>query len=282
MYQKCISKTKLFRKLKCNYQFKRSRELNKNNLNTKNYILTIAGLDPSSGAGITSDIKTFEAHGLYGVSVCTAVTVQNDVDFKNCVWIDEEIIIAQIETLFERFPISVVKIGIIESWNVLLAIIQTLRKLNPTIQIVVDPILKASAGFEFHTNQNLKTLEQVLDNCDFITPNYNEIKALFPDKDIEETITFISERTNVYLKGGHRADKKGWDEVYYSKIVKMNIPPISDTVFEKHGSGCVLSSTLAANLALEFSLEDACKNTKRYTEQFLNSNESLLGTHNYK
>ena len=177
-------------------------------MNKNNYILTIAGLDPSSGAGITSDIKTFEAHGLYGLSVCTAVTVQNDVDFKDCIWIDKTVIINQIKALFERFSISVVKIGIIESWEILLEVIQTLKRLNPKIKIVLDPILKASSGFEFHTSQNLKTLENVLENCNFVTPNYNEIKALFPDKNIEETIEFIASKTNLYLKGGHRKDKK--------------------------------------------------------------------------
>ncbi|MFQ3181898.1 MAG: hydroxymethylpyrimidine/phosphomethylpyrimidine kinase [Polaribacter sp.] len=252
-------------------------------MKSKNYILTIAGLDPSSGAGITSDIKTFEAHHLYGLSVCTAVTVQNDVEFSNCIWIEREIILEQIETLFKRFSIPLVKIGIIQSWEILLEVIQTLKILNPTIKIVLDPILKASAGFTFHNTQDLSIFEKVLENCSFITPNYDEIKALFPDKTIEETIEFIAERTNVYLKGGHRTAKKGWDEVYYSKIVKLNIPPIiTKAIFEKHGSGCVLSAALAANLSKEIPLEDACKNTKLYTEQFLSSNESLLGTHNYQ
>ncbi|WP_299160665.1 bifunctional hydroxymethylpyrimidine kinase/phosphomethylpyrimidine kinase [uncultured Tenacibaculum sp.] len=248
----------------------------------KDYILTIAGLDPSSGAGITSDIKTFEAHNLYGLSVCTAVTVQNDIDFKACKWVEKEMIINQIEVLFNRFTISVVKIGIIQSWEILLEIVEVLKKLNPTIKIILDPILKASAGFKFHSEENLEVLEKVLIECEFITPNYEEIKVLFPKKAIEETIDFISEKTNVYLKGGHRTEKKGWDEVYYSKIVKMNIPPNVDSVFEKHGSGCVLSAALAANLLKEKSLEDACKAAKWYTEQFLNSNETLLGVHNYK
>lgn len=252
-------------------------------MKSKNYILTIAGLDPSSGAGITSDIKTFEAHHLYGLSVCTAVTVQNDVEFSNCIWIEREIILEQIETLFKRFSIPLVKIGIIQSWEILLEVIQTLKILNPTIKIVLDPILKASAGFTFHNTQDVSIFEKVLENCSFITPNYDEIKALFPDKTIEETIEFIAERTNIYLKGGHRTAKKGWDEVYYSKIVKLNIPPITTkAIFEKHGSGCVLSAALAANLSKEIPLEDAFKNTKLYTEQFLSSNESLLGTHNYQ
>ena len=69
-------------------------------------ILTIAGLDPSSGAGITSDIKTFEAHHVYGLSVCTAVTVQNDISFEDCIWIDKEVIIAQIQTVFAfQYPL---------------------------------------------------------------------------------------------------------------------------------------------------------------------------------
>lgn len=252
-------------------------------MKSKKYILTIAGLDPSSGAGITSDIKTFEAHSLYGLSVCTAVTVQNDIEFNGCTWVKKKVIISQVQQLFKRFSISVVKIGIIQSWKTLLEVIQTLKRLNPDIKIVLDPILKASAGFKFHTIQDLETFEEVLEKCDFITPNYDEIKALFADKSIEETIGFISEKTNIYLKGGHRTDKKGWDEVYYSKIVKLNIPPIiTKPIFEKHGSGCVLSAALAANLSKNIPLEDACRNTKLYTEQFLSSNESLLGTHNYQ
>lgn len=252
-------------------------------LKKNNCILTIAGLDPSSGAGITSDIKTFEAHNVYGLSVCTAVTVQNDIEFKNCIWIEKQVILNQIELLFHRFSIAVVKIGIIKSWEVLLEVVLLLKKFNPEIKIVLDPVLKASAGFLFHTKQNVNILEKVLTECYFITPNYDEIKELFPDKTIEETIDFISEKTNIYLKGGHRKDKKGLDEVYYSKIVKLKIAPITtDSKFEKHGSGCVLSSALAANLSKEIALEDACKNAKLYTEQFLSSNKTLLGTHNYQ
>jgi len=248
-------------------------------MNKKPYILTIAGFDPSSGAGLTSDIKTFEAHNLYGLSVCTAVTVQNDISLKNCVWIDEDIIVNQIETLFERFSISVVKIGIIQSWKTLSVVVNKLLELNSDIKIILDPILKATTGFDFHTTSDLNILTSVLENCYFITPNYNEIIDLFPDKDIEQTIEFISEKTNIYLKGGHRNDKKGLDEIYHSSIVQINIQPGVDEIYEKHGSGCVLSSALASNLAKEFPLEDACRNAKMYTEQFLNSNKSLLGYH---
>ncbi|MEP0479567.1 MAG: bifunctional hydroxymethylpyrimidine kinase/phosphomethylpyrimidine kinase, partial [Nonlabens sp.] len=186
------------------------------------------------------------------------------------------------ETLLERFTIIAVKIGVIKSWDILLEILTVLRGYNSSIIIVLDPILRASAGFTFHNSQNLDVFEKVLENCDFITPNYEEIQELFPDKSIEDTIKFIAQRTNVYLKGGHRIDKKGWDEVYYDQVKKLVLPPIlTSPIFEKHGSGCVLSSALASYLSHGLSIEDACKNTKLYIEEYLASNETLLGTHNY-
>lgn len=250
-------------------------------LQIDNCILTIAGHDPSGGAGITSDIKTFESYGLYGLSVCTAITVQNDVDFKQCVWIATEVIIAQIQTLFQRFKIAVVKIGLVPSWEVLAEIVTQLKALNSEIKIIVDPIIKASAGFDFHSTENQHLLDAILSKCFIITPNYDEIQQLYPSLNIEDTITHIASRTNLYLKGGHRKDKKGWDELHHSKIVMVHIPPNAQTVLEKHGSGCVLSSALASAITVEENLEDACRNAKYYTEEFLNSNTSLLGKHNY-
>ncbi|NMH86004.1 hydroxymethylpyrimidine/phosphomethylpyrimidine kinase [Flavivirga algicola] len=249
-------------------------------MNETKYILTIAGHDPSGGAGLTSDIKTFEAHSLYGLSVCTAVTIQNDIDFKQCLWTDADVIIAQIEVLFERFDIDIVKIGIVKSWKILKRILNKLHLLNPDIKIVLDPIIKASAGFDFHETENQGLLDNIWKQCFIITPNYDEIKSLYPNLTIENTIEHISKLTNIYLKGGHRTDKKGWDILYHSEIVKVNIPPNTNKVSEKHGSGCVLSATLASNLALKIELEDAAKNAKQYIDLFLNSNHSLLGTHN--
>jgi len=245
-----------------------------------NYILTIAGHDPSGGAGITSDIKTFEAHGLYGLSVCTAITVQNDIDFKDCIWTDLEVILSQVETLIERFDISVVKIGIVKSWETLSLILDKLHSLNPKVKVVLDPIFKASTGFDFHSNENQNLLDSIWKKCFIITPNYDEIQSLYPHLDIEDTLEHISSFTNIYLKGGHRTDKKGWDELYHSTIVMLNLPPNTEITKEKHGSGCVLSSSLSSYLAKEVELEDAARNAKYYTEVFLNSNDSLLGSHN--
>ncbi|WP_026976767.1 hydroxymethylpyrimidine/phosphomethylpyrimidine kinase [Flavobacterium tegetincola] len=250
-------------------------------MNKLNYILTIGGHDPSGGAGLTSDIKTFEAHGLYGLSVCTAITVQNDIAFVQCDWISIEVILAQINLLFERFPLDVVKIGIVESWQNLSIITKQLRKLNSEIKIILDPVLKASSGFDFHHSESLDFLDKVLSDCYMVTPNYEEIQSLYPDKSVDETIAYISDRTNIYLKGGHRTYKKGWDFLYFNKIIQLNIPPLAEVVSEKHGSGCVLSSSLASAIALGLTIEEGAFHAKKYTEGFLNSDLSLLGVHTY-
>ena len=241
--------------------------------------MTIAGHDPSAGAGLTADIKTFDAFGLYGLSVCTAVTVQNDVDFKASHWVDVAIILEQIETLFERFQIDVVKIGIVESWDVLELIISTLKQLKADIKIVLDPVLKASAGFQFHEDNQV--LFDLLKEIYIMTPNFDELKILSENDKLDMTIDRLTKHTNVYLKGGHRTDKLGLDEVFTREGDHFQIAPKTTTVFQKHGSGCVLSSALAAGLALGFRLEAAAERAKRYTEKFLGSTEGLLGKHNY-
>ncbi|AUS05173.1 hydroxymethylpyrimidine/phosphomethylpyrimidine kinase [Pseudotamlana carrageenivorans] len=244
-----------------------------------NCILSIAGHDPSGGAGMTSDIKTFEAHGFYGLSTCSAITIQNDIDFKQCIWTNPKVILNQIETLFERFNISVVKIGIIENWQTLSLILDKLHLLNPKIKVVLDPVIKASSGFDFHFKESQELLEKIWKQCYIITPNYDEIKALYPEFTVKQTIKHISNYTKIYLKGGHRQNKKGWDELYYDTIEAIEIFPIYKTIYEKHGSGCVLSSSLACNIAAGFPIKDAAINAKIYIETYLRSNESLLGTH---
>lgn len=249
-------------------------------MNSHKYILTIAGHDPCGGAGISSDIKTFDAHGLYGLSVCTAITIQNDINFQQCHWINLETIMTQIDCLIERFEINTVKIGIIESWVVLTKILNKLHEINASIKIILDPVLKSSTGFQFHTTKQQLELDNIWSLCEIITPNYDEIQDLYPELSLEKTLQHIGSFTNIHLKGGHRLDKPGWDELHHSKTITKHIPPTLSHVSEKHGSGCVLSSALACNLELGVDLEKACRNAKRYTEHFLNSHPSLLGIHN--
>jgi len=163
--------------------------------------LSIAGFDPSGGAGITSDIKTFEAHGVYGLGVCTGVTIQNDVNFKYVSWIDKSIIIQQINILFERFTIDYIKIGLAENIETILHTIQHVKQLNPNVYIVWDPILKASAGFDFQHQISPNTLRLICENIYLITPNIEEFDLIF-DRDLPQNIV-KKYGCNVLLKGGH-------------------------------------------------------------------------------
>ncbi|HIP31991.1 MAG TPA: hydroxymethylpyrimidine/phosphomethylpyrimidine kinase [Crocinitomicaceae bacterium] len=240
------------------------------------HILTIAGFDPSNGAGLTADVKTFEKLKCYGLSVCTAVTVQNDVDFKECHWTNFEVIESQINILFERFEIKFVKIGIVENWSILNRIIDLLLSKNSKIKIILDPILKSSSNFEFHQDDVVE-FDEILSKIYLLTPNYLEIENLYNDKSIKETILHIQSKTNLFLKGGHRPEKVGTDELFTKEGKQFIFKPKSINISEKHGSGCVLSSAITSYLIVGFPIVKSCYKAKRYTEIFLASNKSKLG-----
>lgn len=241
-------------------------------------ILTIAGFDPSNGAGLTADIKTFEQLKCYGFAVCSANTIQNDITFTSCHWTSIEIIKSQIEVLFNRFNIDFVKIGIVENWVVLDELITLLLAKNSNIKIVLDPVLKSSSSFTFHTS-NVTLLDEILDKIYLLIPNYEEIEQLYTHKSIEETIQHISSKTNLFLKGGHRPEAIGLDQLFTKNGKQFSFQPKGNNISEKHGSGCVLSSAITGYLALEFPLAKACIKGKRYTEKVLSSNKTLLGYH---
>ncbi|WP_109302285.1 hydroxymethylpyrimidine/phosphomethylpyrimidine kinase [Aquimarina sp. AU474] len=247
------------------------------------YTLTIAGFDPSNGAGITADVKTFEASKVYGLSVCTANTVQNDIEFTSCHWVDIEVIKSQIDALFDRFNIGFVKIGIVENWNVLIEIIDVLLEKNSKLKIIWDPILRSSSEFDFYDissqEVSINQFDSILDKIYLLTPNYHEIKALCQSKTILETVKHISSKTNLLLKGGHRKENIGKDELFMQNGKHFVLNPKRSDCSEKHGSGCILSSAITAQLALGSSLVKSCYRGKKYTEKVLSSNKILLGYH---
>ena len=245
----------------------------------RTYILTIAGLDPSGGAGLTADIKTFENLKCYGVSVCTATTIQNDVEFKDCYWTSIFTIKEQIKILFDRFNIDVVKIGIVENWKILLEIIDYVLSFNPTAKIVLDPVLKASSGYTFHKDFTEADFEEVLSKIYLLTPNYSEIQSLYPNKSVEETLSHIQSKTNVFLKGGHNSERLAVDYLYSKGGKEFSFNPKKGKYHEKHGSGCVLSSAIASYIALKYPLLKSCFKGKRYVEKVLSSNKTFLGYH---
>lgn len=247
----------------------------------KEFILSIAGFDPCSGAGITSDIKTIEAHKGYALGVITANTLQTENNFLKCIWIDKNVILEQINLLFNTYKINFVKIGIIENWHILLEIINLILEKNKNVKILWDPILKSETGYCFNEKNN-KILDEILSKIFIFVPNYLELKTISKDN----TDDFLREKskiTNIFLKGGHRTDNKRYYDYLYSKEGSIyHFKPKKISKYLKHGSGCVISSSICTNLAVGFSLIQSCLKAKRYTENFLNSNKTLLGFHKYR
>ncbi|WP_229712646.1 hydroxymethylpyrimidine/phosphomethylpyrimidine kinase [Marivirga lumbricoides] len=244
----------------------------------KNYVLSIAGFDPSGGAGVLADVKTFESHSVTGMSVVTALTFQNDAEFEAVKWMKQEEILQQYDVLNRRFKFSVIKIGLIENLEVLGAIVTHLRASAPHCLIVWDPILKASAGFTFHENMDRFRLFQILKSITLVTPNTDEAKLLTGKENEMQAAEELVKYCAVLLKGGHSAEQLGTDYLFVQDKMER-LTPFGLEVSPKHGSGCVLSSAIAAQLAKGENMLNACLQAKKYTEQFLSSNSTLIGTH---
>lgn len=243
------------------------------------FVLSIAGFDPSGGAGILADIKTFEQHQVYGLSIITANTIQTEDEFNVIKWIDLDFVLKSIETLFEKYDILAVKIGIVPSLDYLKSIVEEIRKHSAEVKIVWDTVLKSTTEFEFISIEDQSELMSVLEEIDLITPNYQEILKLLPQKtSAEKTAKILSEHCALLLKGGHNPKKNGTDYLFI-KNEKITLNPKTTVATEKHGSGCVLSSAITANLALNNDLPKSCQKAKLYIENYLNTNNTKLGYH---
>lgn len=240
--------------------------------------LSIAGLDPCAGAGLLADVKTFEAHRIYGLAIPSAVTYQHDLVFKKAEWLSLEKITEQFDLLQERFKIHCIKIGLIENLSILDQLINYLTT-SASPLIIWDPVLKASAGYNFHARIDLSLLESICKKVYLITPNIPEAIQLGSTGDAMENAKKLSAFCNVLLKGGHSETQKGKDFLFCKDGKAFSFRNRSKDVSEKHGSGCVLSSAITANLAKKVKLHRACLKAKNYTTGFLQSNKTLLGYH---
>lgn len=243
------------------------------------YVLSIAGFDPSAGAGVLADIKTFSANGVYGMGVVTSLTWQNDVEFALVEWVGIEKIISQCEILLKRFNITHVKIGLIESASVLFQLLKYLKARIENAVIIYDPIVKATAGFTFHdANPDPDQFMGIMRGIDCITPNIPEATFLFGEDDLHDRLMELRPAFNIYLKGGHKDSNTALDILYTREnVVTFSNPRLPNG--EKHGSGCVLSSALTAQLALGHDMVTASEKANLYTHQFLGSSDTLLGLH---
>jgi hydroxymethylpyrimidine/phosphomethylpyrimidine kinase len=233
-------------------------------------VLTIAGFDPSAGAGILADIKAFEHCKVYGQAVCTALTIQNENILLKPNWLPWWQIKEQLEILSKTYNFGYIKIGLVENPQTLEKIFKWLRKKYPKAFILWDPILKASTGFEFH-RQKAITWQKLLSYVDLLTPNLPEAEFL--------GITDGSPKTAVLVKGGHLASVLRCTDTLFMPHsptpVKFTAKRIKNV--ERHGSGCTLSALILANLALGNSLQTAIGKAKKSMRKFFENGDGKLG-----
>ena len=232
-------------------------------------VLSIAGSDCSGGAGIQADLKTFAAYGVYGMSVVTSVVAENTSRVIRSQDILPEIIEDQMKAVFEDIGADAVKIGMLPHSGCMEAVARKLREYRPR-NIVIDPVMIAKDGNPLMQPDAVDTLiRQILPLADLLTPNIPEacrISGLPVDTPAEreraaEKIVGMGVKA-VLIKGGHtRGDAEDvlFDGVRFHSFSAERIPTKNT-----HGTGCTLSSAIAANLALDLDLTEAVAQAKDY------------------
>lgn len=242
------------------------------------FVLAIGGFDPSAGAGIFADIKTIEQVGAYGVGSISCTTLQTEQHFYQLDWLPQAEVLKQVELLAREYPIQALKIGVLQHLEQLTALVAAARQYRPSLFVCWDPVLRASTGMDFFAQEkpNLAQLEAI----DLITPNYQEIDFFrLAEESVADCCLRLSQHCAVLLKGGHHPSQPGVDSLYEQGSVQLLPPDGQLKIYDKHGSGCVLASAIAAYKARGFTLYEACLAAKKYTAQFLASNPTLLGYH---
>ncbi|MBB6275261.1 thiamine phosphate synthase [Porphyromonas circumdentaria] len=241
-------------------------------------VLTIAGHDPTSGAGLTADIRAIESNDAYPLSVCSSLTAQNEKDFKALFPVDVK---EPLDILLKNHHPMVCKIGLISCLDQGIEIAKKLRD-KKVRYIIWDPILKTSASEKsLHDSFPKERIKELLSLVTLITPNYPESMTLFGTTDPIELSLFASEyRVYILLKGGHNSSLQNVStDLLFSPDGEMARYTVPRTPFDKHGTGCVLSAVIATLLSHGYDLPSACRGAQWKTDTYRRSSKALLGTH---
>lgn len=235
------------------------------------HLLTIAGTDPSGGAGQMADVKTFSALGAYATSVVTAVLAQNTCGVRQILAMPIELIEAQLEAVFDDISIDAVKIGMIQDLPTARAVRRAIERYAPRF-VVLDPVMVAKSGDRLVDSAGLEAVRDVLvPIADVITPNLPEAAALLgttPPASIEEMEAMLPRLGAlgpgaVLLKGGHLIGPYSPDLLLSAEGTERLEADRIDTQ-NLHGTGCTLASALAALLPQRDSVAIAAREAKRY------------------
>ena len=247
--------------------------------------LTIAGSDSGGGAGIQADLKTFAAHGVYGTSAVTAVTAQNTRGVRSWMALPPALVREQIEAVIDDIGADAVKIGMLANAAIVQIVAATVRTLKLE-NVVLDPVMVAKGGDRLLDVSAVDAIrETLIPVAHVVTPNAPEAEVLTgmtlrTEADIREAgrrILAMGPRV-VLLKGGHIAGNESVDVAFTSaETFELRGPRIDTT--STHGTGCTLSSAIAANLALGMAEREALERAREYVEGAIRHAPGLGGGH---
>ena len=228
-------------------------------------VLTIAGSDSGGGAGIQADIKTISACGCFAMSAITAITVQNTVGVNNIHPVPVSIIEGQIDAVLKDIGADAIKIGMLHSSEVIITVRNCLKRF-PIRNIVLDPVMVSTSGHKLMQDEAIETLKrELLYEVRVITPNIPEAEILLNRKisHKDELPSLAKElssnrKVSVLLKAGHLT-KKELTDIFYNAETDEIVILKSERIETRntHGTGCTLSSAIAAHLAKGLSLNKA-------------------------
>jgi hydroxymethylpyrimidine/phosphomethylpyrimidine kinase len=233
--------------------------------------LTIAGSDSSGGAGIQADLKTFSALGVYGASVITALTAQNSKAVTAILNVPGEFITSQLDAVFSDLTVGAVKIGMLSNAPAIEAVAAGLER-HRVKNIVLDPVMVASSGDRLLRPDAVDTLrKRLIPMALVITPNLPEAAVLLDRPVAEDEMAMRGQAERlllagaqaVLIKGGHGTGQDSVDLLVDSRTVTRLRAPRFSTA-NTHGTGCTLSSAIAAGLAKGLALVEAAREAKNY------------------
>ncbi|MBC2580804.1 bifunctional hydroxymethylpyrimidine kinase/phosphomethylpyrimidine kinase [Clostridium sp. DJ247] len=242
-------------------------------------VLTIAGSDSCGGAGIQADIKTMSSLGVYGMSVITAITAQNTLGVQKVMEVTQELIEAQIRSIFDDINVDAVKIGMVSNSKTI-EIIKNLLTEYKAKNIVVDPVMVSKSGYFLLKPEAEEAIRQLISIADLVTPNIPETEVLTGIKieneaAMKEAALLIKEMgaKNVLVKGGHRCNDA--NDILLSDDSFITLEGYRIDTKNTHGTGCTLSSAIASHLAKEHSIQEAVSLSKLYITKAIENSFSI-------
>ena len=251
-------------------------------------VLSIAGSDPSAGAGIQQDLKTITAMGCYGATVITALTSQNTMGVKAVMPIPADVVRSQMQAVLEDFDVKSVKIGQIPNGETADVIADVLRSYKehtmPGLPVVYDPVMVSTSGHRLMSAECMQCIQDLIfPLCHLVTPNIPEAEQLL-NRSLVQTEDYLQAGkelmlrygTNILLKGGHAQEGRMTDRLFL--VSDGSVHHYHDDIIDSnnlHGTGCTLSSAIASALAQGSTLTEAVGRAKQFVSAAIRGGKDL-------